>query len=537
MMLSRFDLGLCAAFITAAALVSAPAWSAPLGPTQAELDGSASATDTWLMTNKSYDGLRYVALDQITPKNVAELKPVCTYDSGLKAQAQSTPLLYDGILYATAAQTTLAIDAKSCKEVWRYEWVVKGKALSTVNRGVAMKDGLIVRGTADGFLIALSMTDGKLAWQRQITSIEESHYLSMPPMIVDDRVIYGTAGADWGGQGWIGAFKLTDGTEIWRYEVLPPKDAPGANSWGSADAIAHGGGSFWTPISLDRAKGIVFIPSGNPAPDFYGESRPGADLGTDTVIALDAKTGKPLWSRQLLAHDTHDWDLSQTSPLVHATVKGQPRDIVIAGGKDGRLRALDRETSEVLYDLAISKQENVDADASVTPTHICPGLLGGQEWSSSAYDPNHGTVIAPMVNWCGTVVHDAAPPVHQVATHFYGGKIDQDPIDQARGVLAAIDVASGKPRWTVDAAAPMLANVTVTKGGVVFAGDLKGTLYAVNADTGVVLLRYALPASAGGGIFSYQLGGKQYLTALSGSVSAFFGGGTETVKITVLALP
>jgi alcohol dehydrogenase (cytochrome c) len=523
--------------IAASIALCASGLAAPVGPSQAELDKAAGATDSWMMTNKSYDGHRYVALDEITVKNVATLKPVCTYDSGLPAQAQSTPLLYAGKIYFTAAQTTIAVDAKTCQELWRYEWVVKGKALSTVNRGVAMKDGLLIRGTADGFLIALAMADGKLLWQKQITSPEESHYLSMPPLIVEDRVLYGTAGADWGGQGWFGAFSLKDGSELWRYAVLPPKDAPGASSWGSPEALAHGGGSFWTPVSVDRAKGIVFIPSGNPAPDFYGESRPGADLGTNTAIALDLKTGKVLWSKQFLAHDTHDWDLDQTGPLLRVTIKGKPRDILMISGKDGRLRAVDRATSEVLYDLAISKQENAEADASTTPTHICPGLLGGQEWSSTAFDPKRGTVFAPMVNWCGTVVHEATAPTHETGTHFYGGKIDQDPIEQARGVLAAVDVAAGKPRWELEAAAPMLANVTVTKGGVVFAGDLKGTLYAVNADTGEVLLRYALPASAGGGIFSYELGKKQYLAALSGSVSAFFGGGKETTKITVLALP
>jgi alcohol dehydrogenase (cytochrome c) len=127
--------------------------------------------------------------------------------------------------------------------------------------------------------------------------------------------------------------------------------------------------------------------------------------------------------------------------------------------------------------------------------------------------------------------------LHQTGTHFYGGKIAQDPIEQSRGVLAAVDVSTGKPRWELEAAAPMLANVTATKSGIVFAGDLKGTLYAVNSDTGDVLWRYTLPASAGGGIFTYQLANKQYLAALSGSVSAFFGGGKETTKITVLALP
>lgn len=212
-------------------------------------------------------------------------------------------------------------------------------------------------------------------------------------------------------------------------------------------------------------------------------------------------------------------------------------NILLVSGKDGRLRAVDRDSFEILYDIPVSKQENADKPTTAKPTHVCPGLLGGQEWSSTAYDPKRGITISPMVDWCGMASHDANPPVHKLGEHFYAGQIKQDPIDQGRGVLAAIDVASGKLRWKMKGKGPMLANVTVTSGGLVFAGDLKGTLYAVNADNGNVLLRRPLPASAGGGIFTYEIDGKQYLAVISGSVSTFFGGGTEPVKLTLFALP
>ena len=525
------------ALAASSAIWAIPALASPSGPTQAELDHSAAANDTWLMTNKSYDGRRYVALDQINTKSVGGLKVVCTFDSGLAAQAQSTPLLYDGRMYLTAGQTTLALDARDCKELWRHEWKLKGKALSTVNRGAAIKDGKLVRGTADGYLIALSMSDGAELWTEKITDIEESHYLSMPPLIVDDAIIYGTAGADWGGQGWIGAFSLEDGAEIWRYGVLPSPDAPAAKSWGSKEAIAHGGGSFWTPVALDREKGVLFVPVGNPAPDFYGESRPGDNDGTDSAAAIDVKTGKLIWARQFVPHDTHDWDLSQTSPIFGTKIDGVSRALVIVSGKDGRLRIVDRDTSEVLHDIVVSRQENADKPATETPMHICPGLLGGQEWSSSAYDPAKGLVFSPMVDWCGMVSHEPTAPTHQVAVHFYGGGIVQDPIENARGVLAAVDVASGAIKWKFEAPAPMLANVTATSGGVVFSGDLKGNMYAIEEDTGKVLLQHTLPASAGGGLFTYALDGKQYVAALSGAVSAFFGGGKDTTKLTILSLP
>ena len=507
------------------------------GPDQNELDRSAMATDTWLMTNKSYDGQRFVALDQINVGNVAGLKPVCSFDSGVEAPAQSTPVLYDGKLFLSVGQTTLAIDGRNCAEVWRHEWQLKGKALSKPNRGVAIKDGRVVRGTSDGYLIALDMADGKLLWSHQMTSADSSHYLSMPAMIVGDRVIYGTAGADWGGRGWIGAFRLDNGEEPWRFNALPQPGEPGADTWGSEDALKHGGGSFWTPVSVDRATNVVYVPVGNPAPDFFGDVRKGANLYTNSAVALDLATGKPLWTQQFVAHDERDWDLSQTSPLVSVESAGKRRDILVVSGKDGRLRLVDRASHALLADIALVKQENTEAPVTVEGVHICPGLLGGQEWSSSAFDPKRGLVISPMVNWCGTAHREPNAPVHKVGEHYYGGKIDQDPLADARGVLSAVEVSSGTVCWKTELPAPMLANVTVTAGGLVFAGDLGGTFYAVNADNGEVLLRHPMGASAGGGLISYALSGKQYVAVVSGPVSAFFGGGTGTTKLTLLASP
>ena len=522
------------------ALVSALGTASPVlaaGPSQADLDASGQSADSWLMTNKSYDGHRYVNLGQINPGNVAQLKEVCTFDSGVAAPAQSTPVLYEGRIYFSVGTTTVALDASNCKEIWRHAWELKGKALSNPNRGVAIKDGRLLRGTPDGFLIALDMADGKLIWERQITSAQEGHYLSMPAMIVGDVVIYGTAGADWGGRGWIGAFKLEDGEELWRYDALPKPGEPDAQSWGADEALAHGGGSFWTPVSVDRKKNLVYVPVGNPAPDFFGAVRKGADLYTNSLVALDLKTGKPVWWKQFVPHDERDWDLSQVSPLFTAEFEGKPRQMIAVSGKDGRLRLVDRDTHEILADLPISKQENTETPVTVEGVHICPGLLGGQEWSSSAYDPVRKIVISPMVNWCGTAHRNAETPVYKVGEHYYGGKIDQDPIDQGRGVLAATDVSSGKLRWKIETEAPMLANVTATASGVIFAGDLKGNLYAAGASDGSLLWRHRLGASAGGGLFTYELKGKQYLAAVHGPVSAFFGGGTGTAKLVLLTLP
>ena len=203
-----------------------------------------------------------------------------------------------------------------------------------------------MRETSDGFLIAVLTTDGKLIWKRQITSYDESHYLSMPAMIVGDIIIYGTAGADCGGQGWIRAFKLTDGSKLWRHAALPAPNSPAGKSWGSSEALSHGGGSFWTPVSVDRTRNVVFIAIGNPAPDFYGDAREGDDLGSNSANVLVLKTGKVIWEKQFAAHDTHDWDLAQTGPLPRAIVEGKECNLIMVSRKDGRLRAVDLDSSE-----------------------------------------------------------------------------------------------------------------------------------------------------------------------------------------------
>ncbi len=386
-------------YFTLLAVVFARGMTGPVqaaGPSQDELDRSAAMTDSWLMTNKSYDGHRYVALDQINTSNINQLKEACTYDSGVAGPTQSTPVLYEGRIYFSIGPTTVAIDAANCSEIWRSEWKLKGKALSNPNRGVAIKDGLAIRGTPEGYLIALDMANGNVLWERQITSAEKSHYLSMPAMIVEDTVIYGTAGADWGGRGWIGAFKLKDGEELWRFHALPQPGDPNAGTWGSPEALEHGGGSFWTPVSVDRERNLVYVPVGNPAPDFFGNVRKGINLYTNSLVALDLRSGKPVWWKQFVPHDIRDWDLTQTSPLITADFHGQSRKLVVVSAKDGRLRLVDRDSHEVLTDLAISKQENTDVTFGVEGTHICPGLLGGQEWSSSAFDPVRKFVFSPM---------------------------------------------------------------------------------------------------------------------------------------------
>ena len=509
---------------TAETKPSGPAVPKITGPTQAELDGAASATETWLYASHDYAGSRFVDLNQITPANVKNLRPVCLYRSEQSASVQTSPLIYGGVMYLTFGRATVAIDAKTCRERWTYIWQPKGQEISPANRGAAIKDGKLVRGTADGYLIALGMADGSLLWSQPIANFAGGQYLSMPPLIFGDLIIVGPSGADFGAKNWIGAFKLETGEPVWKFNLIPDPGEPGADTWESAASLKHGGGSLWTPLSLDALAGIVYLPVGNPAPDFYGELRPGANLYTNSIVALDTKTGKLLWYRQFIPHDVHDADLSQVSPLFETTIDGKTHAVITVSGKDGLLRLLDRNSHDQFYEVPITTRENVDALPTVEGVHRCPGLLGGMEWNGPAYDPGSNTLFVPAVDWCGVFSKTPKDPPIMQGMHYYGGAVASEPREKSKGWLTAFDASTGKERWKYASPTPLVAGVTATSGGVLFTGDLNNDFLALDAKTGEVLYRFNTGGSIGGGVISYALDGKQYVAATSGTVSAFFGG-------------
>ncbi len=464
------------------------------------------------------------------------LRPVCLYRSEQAASVQTSPLVYGGVMYLTFGRATVAIDAKTCRERWTYIWQPKGQEISPANRGAAIKDGTLVRGTADGYLIALDMADGSLKWSQPIASAAGGQYFSMPPMIYGDLIIAGPSGADFGAKNWIGAFKLASGEPVWKFNLVPDPGEPGADTWESPEALKHGGGSLWTPLSLDAKAGIVYLPVGNPAPDFYGEIRPGANLYTDSLVALDAKTGKLLWYRQFIPHDVHDADLSQVSPLFTATIDGKPHEVISVSGKDGLLRLLDRNSHDQFYEVPITTRENVDAPPTVEGVHRCPGLLGGMEWNGPAYDPGSNTLFVPAVDWCGIFSKAPKDPPIMQGMHYYGGSVASDPREKSKGWLTAFDASTGKERWKYASPTPLVAGVTATSGGVLFTGDLNNDFLALDAKTGDVLYRFNTGGSIGGGVISYALDGKQYAATTSGTVSAFFGG-SGLPAVVIFALP
>jgi alcohol dehydrogenase (cytochrome c) len=418
-------------------------------------------------------------------------------------------------LFLTTLETTIAIDASSCRELWRVERKPWRVPEWPNNRGAAIKDGLLVRGTADGYLVALDATTGAIKWQRRIARPDEGEMLNMPPLIYEDRVIIGPAGSERLVRGWVGAFRLLDGKPLWRFETFPRDDTPEASTWHVADTADVGGATLWTPVTLDPRTGTLYVSTSNPAPDHIGDVRLGANLFANSVVALDVKTGARRWYRQMVQHDTHDWDRTHAGPLFE--IDG--RRLMATAGKDGLLHVLERDNGAGVAVTTVSTRKNVDAPITLAGTYACPGKYGGVEWNGPAFSPQTRLLYVPSVELCGTFTRFA-----RVRRRFQrepgrghdGGWFAWDTATRA-GYVTAVEPLTGAIKWRYRSNLPVVGAVTVTAGGLVFAGELGGDLLALDAASGAVLLRTPTGGAVGGGIVAYALGDREYIAVASGA--------------------
>ena len=520
------------AFIAGAAGV-VPAAS---GPDQATLNDAARSTD-WLLHNHDYAGTRYSPLDEITSANASRLTPACMFQMGERDNFQTGPIVHNGVMYATTMTTTIALDAATCRVKWRHRWEPKDGAGWQRNRGVAIKDGRIVRATPDGYLLGLTADTGALLWARQVSKPADGETFTMAPMIFEDLVIVGPAGSENNVQGWVGAFRLSDGTPVWRFNTVPKPGEPGYETWKNPRQIAVGGGAVWTSFALDVVAADLHIAVTNPAPDLSIHVRQGENLYTNSIVVLDVRTGKLRWYRQLIANDSHDWDVSHATPLFSTMVDGAVRRLVATAGKDGMLRAIDRDSKRVVYEAPLTTRENADTPVGLTPIRACPGVLGGVEWNGPAFNAGTNLLYVPAVDWCTTFT--AFEQVRHIPGKLYmGGTTEMDPAAKAQGWVTAVDASTGAVKWKYRSPRPVVAAVTTTAGNVLFAGELTGDFVTLDARTGDELYRFNTGGPMGGGVVTYAAGGRQYVAVASGSPSNFWvdrNPGSPTIVVFALA--
>lgn len=501
------------------------------GPSAADLREAAGSTD-WLYHTHDFRGTRFSPLDQINPGNVARMRVACLYQFGSTENFLTGPIVYAGVMYVTTARLTAAIDAATCQEKWRHKWEPQDVEVWLNNRGVAIQDGYVVRGTADGYLLALDAADGKLLWARQVAKPVAGETITMPPLIYEDLVIIGPAGSENNIQGWVGAFRLADGSPVWRFNTIPKAGEPGFETWKHDPNLPVGGGAVWSPLSLDVERRELYVPVTNPAPDFPAHLRPGKNLYTNSLVALDVRSGQLNWYVQLVANDDKDWDLTQVSPIFDANVHGKQRKLVVAAGKDGIVRVLDRDSHEVLHQTVIGTRLNEDAPISPEGTRYCPGVLGGIQWNGPAWYAAGHMLYVPSVDWCWTAKLEKEPRL--IPGELYiGGTVEPD--ENSQGFLTAIDALTGEIRWQYRSQEPMAGAVTTTAGGLLFVAETAGNLLAFDAGTGKELYRFNTGGSMTAGVVSYAVAGKQYVAAASGKGSYWLGGrGAPTVVVFTL---
>jgi len=511
------------------------------GGTSPAPSSSVPAGD-WPTFNRTLGGDRFSPLAQIDKSNVAQLHVACRYALPEVTALQTGPIVVRGTMYFTTDTISYAIDGATCAEKWKSVRHSPTPSRLAVNRGAAYMDGRVFRGTSDAHVIALDAATGKTVWDVALDVAGRGVTVPMAPTAWHGLVFVGNAGGDLSDViGHVYALDARDGHVAWKFDVVP--DVRGARStWPTADRYPISGGAFWTAFTLDDRGGVLYVASGNPAPDYDIAVRDGENLYTNSLIALNAADGKLIAYNQLVKHDFHDWDVDSPAPLV-TTRAG--RAIAASANKDGLLSVVDRSrvrdgTMPLLFSAPTTTRENIETPLSRdTKTRFCPGFLGGSEWNGAAFDPPVNAIYVGAADWCSTVqLVPATAAVPAKGAGWFGAATQtMDPPANAKGWLTAFDADNGTVRWKFAAPRPILAGVTPTAGGIVFAADLGGTLYAFDADQGTTLWKLETGQSMGGGIVSYLAGGKQRIGVATGMKSPIWPGGSSASQIVVYAIP
>lgn len=496
------------------------------GAAQAE----ASLPDSiWTSYNGTADGQRFGTPDQITSENAGSLAEVCRIKLDDSGAFHTGLVQLGGVIYLDTAHDTIAIDATNCSQRWRNVYVPEQADVFSVNRGVAYANGKLFRGTPDGRLLAIDAATGKTIWQQQAGDPKQGEFFSAAPIIWQGLLIIGSAGSDWGVRGRIMAYDQETGREIWRFNTIPRGKEPGAETWKERGTARYGGGGSWTHYSIDMSTGEVFVPVGNPAPDILPGHRPGANLYTDSMVVLDARTGALKWYHQMVSNDGHDLDLG-AAPMLYHNTNGEP--IAAIGSKNGHLYGVNRETRKRVFDTVVTTIENEGVQPTATGLHACPGVLGGVEWNGPAYDTKNKAIIVGTVDWCSTIT--PKPQKFVPGQFMLGGTWLMDP--NPTGWIQAVDPDTGAMRWRYHADGPVVAGLTPTAGGVTFGGDMAGNFLVLDSSTGKLLLKTPTGGAMAGGVITYAQGGRQYVAAVSGNVSRLTFGASGSPTLILYAL-
>jgi alcohol dehydrogenase (cytochrome c) len=536
------SLAFAAEEIQGGAVTAAKPMSSSLVPvTQAMLSASEGDGKHWLHPNGNYAQTRYYPASQINTGNVGKLKPAFVFQTAVLESMETAPLVVNGVMFLTTSYNHVyAIDAVTGEEFWHYKH--KMGAVTTFccgpnNRGVAALDGKLFMGTLDAKLVALDAKSGKVLWETEIADPELGYSETMAPAAVDGKVLIGTNGGEYGIRGFVKAYDANSGKLLWTFHTIPekghegiwnPNDATNRNMKRDIEAekaaLAKNGGDFyktlgggvWMTPAIDTESKTAFFVAGNPSPDLYGAERPGDNLYTDSIIAVDLNTGAYKWHYQYVAHDV--WDLDAVSPpiLTEAAGKdGKMRKVVIHGGKTGHVYVHDRATGELIrFSDPMVPQDGLWSLPTKDGTRMNLGANGGVEWSPMAVNPK--TRMAYAANLIQPMTYHVEAAAYPGGKLWLGGAFKTIPGVAQTGRISAVNMDTGKIAWEVNTPQPLMGGLLATAGGLVFNGEGNGWFKAFDAKNGKELWKFNCGAGANAPAVSYMVNGKQYIAVAAG---------------------
>jgi PQQ-dependent dehydrogenase (methanol/ethanol family) len=526
---------------TGATTTARPMSSSLVSITQAMLDGAATDPKNWIHPNGSYTQTRYYPGSQINAGNVSKLKPAFVFQTAVLESMETAPIVVNGVMFLTTSfNHVYAINAVTGEEYWHYKH--KMGPITTFccgpnNRGVAIEGDRLFMGTLDAKLVALDAKTGKLLWETQIADPEKGYSETMAPAVVEGKVLIGTNGGEYGIRGFVKAFDAKDGKLLWTFYTIPEKGHEGV--WAENDATGRNmkrdiaaekaalakdasffqtlGGGVWMTPAIDRKTRTVFFVVGNPSPDLYGAIRPGDNLYTDSMVAIDLDKGTYKWHSQYVAHDV--WDLDAVSPPILTQAKdasGKVVDVVIHAGKTGHVYVHERETGKLIrFSEAMIPQENMWVLPTKEGARMLPGANGGVEWSPMAVNPKLHMAYAANLHQPMTY-HVEEAPYPGGSKLWLGGAFKTIPTEEQWGQLVAVNLDTGKVAWKHKTPQPLIGGVLATAGDIVFNGEANGWYKAYDARTGKELWKYNCGAGVNSPGTSYTVNGKQYVAIAAG---------------------
>lgn len=493
----------------------------------------------WPSYNGDYSGQRFSSLEQINGQNVASLRAQWAFHASNSDSLEVTPVVIDGMMFVTSANDAWALDAQTGRIVWHYARPITEGLIDDAsqhhNRGVGVWGSSIFMETDNAHLLCLDARSGHLRWDVAYTDGNRNYGATSAPLVVNGKVLVGTSGGDDGVRGFISAYDAETGKLAWKFWTIPAPGEPGSESW-PGDSYLHGGGTTWMPGTFDRETNTVFWGTSNPAPDFDGEARPGDNLYTDCVLALDADTGKLRWYFQFTPHDLYDYDAEETPVLIDAMWQGQPRKLLVEANRNGFLYVLDRTDGKFLSAVRFVEKMNwakgIDEHgrpirSGVQPTangtRVCPGFSGATNWYSPSFNPSTKLFYFLASENCEIFLVSAEK--FTPGQTYYSTGARRSPGDRSKKILLAFELGADKPKWAYPqvGSGQSSGGTMTTAGGLVFFGDDSQSFEAVDAKTGAALWHFNTGQDIHASPMSYAVNGNQYVSIAAGSNVFSFG--------------